>query len=104
MFRRGSPKWPLTSGGVDQGTSRGQEDQKDNEQNLRDLGGAGGEAAEPEEGGDQRDDQKDDGVVQHEGLHLLALHVQRQAILETMRAHPQRRTSPSDVGCRLLRA
>lgn len=43
------------------------EDQENNEQDLGDTCRTGCDAAEAEQGGDQRDDEEDDGVVQHAG-------------------------------------
>jgi len=40
--------------------------QKHDEQNFRDTGGAGCDPAEPEDGGDQRDDEEDNGIVKHD--------------------------------------
>jgi len=41
-------------------------DQKHDEEYFRDAGRAGGNSAEAEDGGDQRDDEKDDGIVKHD--------------------------------------
>src|SRR3990167_3903448 len=41
------------------------QDREDDEQDLGDAHGAGGNATKTEQGSDQRDDEEDDGVVQH---------------------------------------
>jgi hypothetical protein len=41
-------------------------DQKHDEEYLRDAGSAGCDSAKSEDGGDQRDDEEDDGIVKHD--------------------------------------
>jgi len=46
-------------------------DQKYDEEYFRDAGGADRDSAEAEDGCNQRDDEKDNGIVKHDGLLLI---------------------------------
>jgi hypothetical protein len=71
-----------------------EQNEKDEKQDLRDTGSGAGDAAETEHGGDQRDNEKDERVMQH-GIPPQIFDTRRQPLLVDRNVqYYKRRASP----------